>query len=244
VAGAGIYQAQHGDIYSIFLPMLGADHGVVGIVCMEYDASALAASHRLMALYSATLSAAVIVILSALSYLSMSKTTDTIYKKLAFHDLLTGYENRMAFEQKLVECGRYAEEGKSVAIMVFDLNHLKKVNDTLGHKAGDMLIKSTADVLAQHLGDPDMLYRIGGDEFAAVIIGQSWLELKAILNAIRSEKQAVMDKHPFSCASGMSFYNKGEDQCVRDALARADHAMYEDKKRIKAAAEKKCESSG
>jgi len=117
--------------------------------------------------------------------------------------------------------------------MIFDLNNLKVVNDAYGHKYGDTLIKNSADILASHLGDPKRLYRIGGDEFAAVLVDLAWPELQKILLNIRNDNRTVMDNMPFSCAAGMARFDKTGDRSVREAMQRADDAMYEDKRRSK-----------
>jgi diguanylate cyclase (GGDEF)-like protein len=241
VSSSGIYRMEHGSIYSTFMPVINATGTVLGVVCIEYDASDIADSYRLMSLYSLGMSLSAIILFSLLAYLSMSRTTENAYKILAYIDLLTGYENRTAFEQQLRECDSCCRDVKSIAIMVFDLNHLKRVNDTLGHKAGDELIKNTADRIAHHLGDRNLLYRIGGDEFAAIIKDRSYTELQKVVNSIRSDRRDVIKDFPFSCAVGMSRYNQSEDRSVREALERADIAMYEDKKRRKSNDQKQLE---
>ena len=233
VTGSSIYHAGHGSVYTAFWPVIDAGGSVLGVVCMEFDAEEIYESYRLMLFYSTGISLALVILFSIVSYLYMSRSSEGVYKTIAYLDLLTGYENRMAYEQRLSACDDLAGQGESIAIMIFDLNNLKVVNDAYGHKFGDALIKNSADVLASHLGDPKRLYRIGGDEFAAVIVGLSWPELQKIQLSIRNDNRTVMDDMPFSCAVGMARFDKTGDMSVREAMQRADDAMYEDKRRSK-----------
>jgi len=230
VTGSTIYHTGHGRVYTAFWPVIDTGGNVLGVVCMEFDVAEIYRSYKLMLIYSLGVSGSLVILFSIVAYLYMSRSTENIYKMIAYLDLLTGYENRMAYEQRLTACDVLAKQGESVAIMVFDLNNLKAVNDTCGHKSGDALIKNSADVLAYHLGRPEWLYRIGGDEFAAVLIGLSWGELQEIQENIRNDNRIVMDDMPFSCAVGMARFDRSGDKSIREAMQRADDAMYEDKR--------------
>jgi len=230
VTGDSIYRTEHGHIYTAFWPVIDVGGNVLGVVCMEFDVEGIYQSYKLMLFYSIGISLALVFLFSLVAYLYMSRSTENVYKTIAYLDLLTGYENRMAYEQRLTSCAGLIGQGNSIAILVFDLNNLKTVNDTFGHKYGDALIKNSADILAQHLGDPKSLFRIGGDEFAAVLVGRSWPELQQIQSDIRNEHRIIMGDIPFSCAVGMARFDKTGDSSIRDTMQRADDAMYEDKR--------------
>jgi len=233
VTGSSIYHTGHGSVYTAFWPVIDAGGSVLGVVCMEFDVEEIYRSYRLMLFYSIGISLTLVILFSIVAYLYMSRSTENVYKTIAYMDLLTGYENRMAYEQRLSACDYLDGQGESIAIMIFDLNNLKVVNDAYGHKFGDALIKNSADILALHLGDPKRLYRIGGDEFAAILVGLSWQELQNIQQNIRNDNRTVMEDMPFSCAVGMARFDKTGDRSVREAMQRADEAMYEDKRRSK-----------
>jgi len=233
ISGRGIYQTVHGSVFTVFWPVMNNRYEIIGVVGMEFDVDAVVSAYRRMAEYSLALSGALIVLFSIIAFLSMNRATEPFYKRLAYADLLTGCENRMAFEQRLREAGAQRDRGKSVTMVIFDVNNLKTVNDTLGHKQGDAYLKNTADVLAEHIGSAGSLYRIGGDEFATILIDVSQKEIQAIVENIKLEKRMMLRYYPFSCACGAATYDKNTDRTMRDIFARADGAMYDDKRRQK-----------
>jgi len=233
ITGRGIYRTDHGSVFTIFWPVTDSTYDIIGVVGMEFAVDDVYSSYQRMAIYSLALSGALIILFSIIAFLSMSRATEPFYKKLAYMDLLTGYENRMAFEQRLREAGAQRERGKSVTMVIFDVNNLKTVNDTLGHKQGDAYLKNTADILSQHIGPSGSLFRIGGDEFATIFVDTGAAEVESILTRIRSEKRQVLRNCPFSCACGAATYDKEVDKTMRDLFARADKEMYDDKKRQK-----------
>jgi len=175
-------------------------------------------------------------LISVIAYLSMSRATEPFYKKLAYTDILTGFENRMAFEHKLRECGDIAEQGTNVTLIICDVNNLKKINDNIGHDAGDIYIQNTADLIFENLSSKQPLYRIGGDEFASVIVGKRESEILDIMQSLSNEKRPAYKAQPFSCACGHAWFDKTIDEDLRDTFKRADEAMYTEKKRQKSLA--------
>ena len=91
---------------------------------------------------------------------------------MAHHDLLTGLANRAFFLEKIEEAGaRLRRSGDAFAVFMLDLDRFKNVNDSLGHPAGDALLRETARRLKASLREADTLARIGGDEFAIIQLG-------------------------------------------------------------------------
>ena len=235
VLGTGIYKNDIGDVYSIFWPAANSDNEVLGAVSMEFDVNIINEAHRQTTIFSFALSGGLLAVISIIAFISMSRVTEPFYKKLAYTDLLSGYENRMAFEHKLRECGDMAEEGKNVTLLIFDVNNLKTVNDTEGHEAGDKYLKNTADIIFENLKGRGPLYRIGGDEYAVIFADRKESEIEDVLESLRNEKRPAYKKQPFSCAFGAATFEKGSDNSLRDVFKRADEAMFEEKKRQKAA---------
>ena len=144
------------------------------------------------------------------------------------HDALTKLYNRHFFEAELdrIERGRRYP----VAILVFDIDGLKRVNDLHGHEEGDRVIAGTADLLRSLLRADDILARLGGDEFAAILPETSREHLEARIQQIRARigEQSLSHKevNVHFCVGG-AICAAGE--ALRDTLAAADRRMYEEK---------------
>ncbi|ABF53898.1 EAL domain-containing protein [Sphingopyxis alaskensis] len=90
--------------------------------------------------------------------------------RLALYDSLTGLANRFNISKKLdATLAAFAQQQRSCAIMLLDLDRFKQVNDTLGHPAGDALLKQVAERLLKFVGDKEMVSRLGGDEFQIIL---------------------------------------------------------------------------
>jgi diguanylate cyclase (GGDEF)-like protein len=97
------------------------------------------------------------------------RASETRIRLLAHNDVLTGIANRSRFLDHLVEAQeRLRSSGQPFGVLVLDLDHFKRVNDSLGHAAGDALLKQLASRLAASVDDGDVLARLGGDEFAVI----------------------------------------------------------------------------
>ena len=153
---------------------------------------------------------------------------------MADHDPLTGLFNRRRFEQELERhvtlVRRYGSQG---ALIMFDIDHFKYVNDTLGHSAGDDLIVLVADVLRGRLRDSDILARLGGDEFAVLLPAGDLAGAKVVAESLVSDLRGqVRSKdgklYPVTVSVGVA----PADQSIGSSdelLANADLAMYDAK---------------
>ncbi|MEA5114035.1 MAG: EAL domain-containing protein [Geobacteraceae bacterium] len=91
-------------------------------------------------------------------------------QKLAYYDTLTGLPNRLLLHDRLQQAVKRADRNRQMlAVMFLDLDHFKVINDTLGHSAGDQLLKKVAERLSRHIRSSDTVARMGGDEFVIVI---------------------------------------------------------------------------
>ena len=105
---------------------------------------------------------------------------------MAHHDLLTGLANRTFFMEKIEEAGaRLRRRGEAFSVFMLDLDRFKDVNDSLGHPAGDALLKEMAQRLRSSLRETDVLARLGGDEFAILQSGEPHQRDSAIMLAVR-----------------------------------------------------------
>ena len=115
---------------------------------------------------------------------------------------------------------------------VFDLNGLKKINDTLGHAAGDSYIRAgSAAICTAFHHSP--VYRIGGDEFAAILSTSDYDNRAELIARFRAENAARAASGGVVVAAGLSEYYPGIDTRFQDVFDRADAEMYENKKALK-----------
>jgi|GEM_PF-1663043 len=233
VTGRWMYKTGFGHIYSILWPVFDINYNPIAVVCMEFNAESTYLSLRSMVIYSLFLSLAVIAIFSVIAYLSMSKVSEPIYKKIAYLDFLTGLNNRLSYEQRLAYCESLILQNISITIIIFDINNLNAINETLGHKQGDNYIIKTAKIISELVDDLGEAYRIGGDEFASIIVGRKKQDINRLLNALRKERRPVLGRYPFSCAFGAATFTPGVDTSLNALAKRADEEMLREKHKQK-----------
>ncbi|MBU2028537.1 sensor domain-containing diguanylate cyclase [Patescibacteria group bacterium] len=116
-------------------------------------------------------------VLCAFKDITERKGQEDEIRRLAYYDSLTGLPNRRLFfdrlEQVLIRARR---NDRKMAVIMIDLDHLKRVNDDLGHEAGDVLIKETGSRIAEALRAEDTVARLGGDEFAVIVVEMNYPE--------------------------------------------------------------------
>ena len=158
---------------------------------------------------------------------------------LARTDGMTGMENRTAYLARITELDVRLSQKKlsHFAVMMFDLNNLKRVNDEHGHSEGDKYIIAAAKLLKKSLPDAE-LFRFGGDEFVALQFDTSPAELDALIFGFEENIEKRNKRHniKMSIACGYALYDKERDTCFADVYNRADAAMYVQKRKLKASA--------
>ncbi len=153
---------------------------------------------------------------------------------LANRDPLTGVKSKHAYSVKESELDRMISGGgaEPFAAVVCDVNGLKKVNDTLGHTAGDEYIcKACAQVCRIFKRSP--VYRIGGDEFAVILQGADYENRDGLFAALCGEAEANAGSGDVVVAAGISDFIPASDTEFRSVFERADTAMYARKKELK-----------
>lgn len=151
------------------------------------------------------------------------------YVALAYTDILTGLKNRTSFEEKIACLNENLVKENNIAILMFDLNNLKHVNDSLGHKEGDRLISSSARLISDSFSKFGEVYRIGGDEFAVIIVNFLEAAVKQELLAFEKkveEYNGQGQQLEVGIACGMATFMKERDTDLHSVLIRADRAMY------------------
>jgi len=168
--------------------------------------------------------------------ITAAKEAEETIKYMAYHDALTGLPNRMLFNDRLAMAMANAQRnGKSIAVMMLDLDKFKQVNDVLGHKIGDLLLKAVAERLKKTLRKSDTVARMGGDEFM-IILPEMVHEYDA---GIVAEKIIEVFQWPFrldtkelsaKTSVGVATYPK-DGQDTETIIKHADIAMYYSKGR-------------
>ena len=121
------------------------------------------------------------------------------------------------------------------AVVVCDINGLKAINDSMGHKAGDELIRTACRLICE-LFKHSPVFRVGGDEFIVLLQDEDYDERYQLMEAINKQMQERCTVPGGSAAVGLRDYVAGEDKTVLDVFQKADSLMYQHKSAQKATA--------
>jgi diguanylate cyclase (GGDEF)-like protein len=152
---------------------------------------------------------------------------------MATHDKLTGLFNRAYFHETLQQLDDLKTQ--PISILMADIDLLKQTNDTLGHDAGDELIRRTSSVFSDCFRANDTVARIGGDEFVVLIPNANEDIARVILNRLKTALANHNDFYegsPLEISFGIA--TSRPDELIADVQKRADENMYEEKLRRKA----------
>jgi diguanylate cyclase (GGDEF)-like protein/PAS domain S-box-containing protein len=173
-------------------------------------------------------------VVASISDVTERRSFEAELRFLADHDALTGLPNRRRFHDELQRhiafTGRYGGQG---AVLLFDLDNFKYLNDTQGHKAGDQYLVSLARVLQERLRQTDVVARLGGDEFGVLLPAASPVQARRVAEVLA---EAVRDHAPLvagqpvklSTSIGIACFGQGQAD-PDQLLAAADLAMYDAK---------------
>ena len=147
------------------------------------------------------------------------------WHQMALIDELTQIPNRLAYSNKVKELESLEKFTKSVAIMLFDIDNFKKINDLCGHLEGDKILRSCAKVLCEVFsGKEHTVFRLGGDEFAVISEGIAQHQIIDKLLEIRRKEEAGLE---FRISKGYAFIRNKKD--FQWAFKCADEMLYADK---------------
>lgn len=166
------------------------------------------------------------------SLMKLGKKAAT-YKQIAFTDQMTSLLNRAAFNR---DFNKLSSSPYDTAIIGFDLNYLKQINDTLGHSFGDYYITNSAKIISNTFSHVGKCYRVGGDEFVVIIEQASNFDFQKYLNMLEQSIDsfnAEQKEIHMQIAYGYAIYDSVLDKSLEDTYNRADKNMYINKKNKK-----------
>ena len=174
------------------------------------------------------------------NYSSMKKWEEKVSQErdharsVAFRDSLTGVKSKHAFavEEEAMEEKIKAGETGAFGVIVCDVNGLKRINDTLGHKAGDEYIRSACVMLCNFFKHSPV-FRVGGDEFVVLLRGSDFEAREEILGNINGVIEDNLTQGKVVASLGLAVYGEEEDKSFHDVFKRADGRMYERKMQLK-----------
>lgn len=153
-----------------------------------------------------------------------------VHKTAAMTDLLTGVFNRRAFleaaDRLIAQCGR---KSQPLSVLLFDLDHFKSINDRFGHAVGDDALKVFAKTAAASIRATDVVARLGGEEFAAILPVTSATDAAMVADRVRAAFQATgveISNHAMAATVSIGVATSIPPVTIEALLARADAALY------------------
>ena len=158
---------------------------------------------------------------------------DTVMN-MANRDALTGVKNKNAYNVTEKEIDEKISEGvqEEFAVAFCDVNNLKRINDSQGHKAGDEYIREACAMICR-VFKHSPVYRVGGDEFSVVLKGEDYENRVALLGQIKTQVEMNKEDGKVVISIGISDYDPDNDKSLSDVFERADREMYANKKELK-----------
>lgn len=227
-----------GKIFVSYYP-IHKDNEVIGVIGIEFDAQHQYDTFRSLRIMTPIIGGVFALVAIIFAVYLFRRISNPFYRDFANTDYLTGIQNRNAFELYMRNL-QAKETYHHFGFISIDLNNLKMINDTLGHQAGDKYIRNCADLLKKFEGEECILYRIGGDEFAFIVINtniQKITELRK--NIIKSVNLHNLNAEmQISIAVGEAVFEAEIDEDLSATLKRADQDMYDNKKEMKESTDK------
>jgi diguanylate cyclase (GGDEF)-like protein len=163
------------------------------------------------------------------------ETKRVYHEKLASTDPLTGAFNRRYLDDFSEEHIKILKTGKTdLSLLIIDLDNFKKINDTYGHKSGDIVLKELVNIAQENIRESDLIVRFGGDEFLILLPNTNIENAKAValklVNSINTYNEGK--DFSFTVSIGVSQFNEN-DKSIEDLIKRADNSLYKAKEKGK-----------
>ena len=150
----------------------------------------------------------------------------------SFIDIVADTWNRNCFEYDLKHSiAEKIKEGYRLTYVMGDINGLKQVNDTLGHFEGDQLIKNTADLLRRNMSAAHKVYRIGGDEFAAVYFNTEISIVENEIHGVEKDCSEIKFGNNIPVGISLGYAEYTDEKSISDVATKAEKMLYENKRK-------------
>lgn len=154
-----------------------------------------------------------------------------LLERSATTDVLTGLKNRLFFMQRInEEFERFKRYDTKISLLMIDIDHFKRINDTYGHATGDEVLKKVAEKLQKKLRKVDLIARLGGEEFIVLLPGIDIDEAIKVAEKLRVEAESIIyeNNEVVTISMGVSMLVESED--IEGWIDRTDKALYDAKK--------------
>ena len=232
------YTDQWGTFISAYAPIYNTSNQFVGLLAIDRNYSDYRAELlliRLRFLKSMIVPALAIILLIVIFYVLrfMALNAQMQLKHISMTDELTGLYNRRGFYEAaegLLKLSKRVK--KNYALLYFDINHFKQINDRWGHKEGDFALQAFSAILKSVFRVTDVLGRFGGDEFVVVALIENEADIQTILSRIEQSVQIVnknSPKYTLAYSFGTSYSSWETVSSLEEAIKMADERMYAQK---------------
>ena len=243
-----------GRFYSAYAPVWDSDGNVAALVGVDFDADWYDGelnSHKAVVVILSMIALTIIIGITFISHTSVLEGEKNEYRKkleetllreleqkqelgsarqLAYTDPLTGVKSKRAYLEAIERIDKGVSDGSidEFGVIVFDLNGLKTVNDTLGHEEGDRYIKEgSAIICGTFCHSP--VFRVGGDEFVVILEGTDYLKRDILIAEFEELIEENQRSGKVVVSSGMDEFDLSCDTSFSSVFERADKKMYERK---------------
>ena len=247
-----------GTFYSAYSPIFTSDGKVAGIVGVDFNAEWFDSelnSHKALVIIVTMMILTIGISLVFLTHTTALEGENVKYRReleetlereqvqeqelgsaihLAYTDPMTGVKNKHAYMEAVKELDRRISAGEvsEFGIIVFDLNGLKIINDTFGHQEGDRYIKKGCALICEKFCHSPV-FRIGGDEFVALLEGNDYNQRDELLGSFDRQIEKDLHTGKVIVSTGLDIFDPARDKDHLSVFKRADRKMYERKKFLK-----------
>ncbi len=163
-----------------------------------------------------------------------SRITEMELRQISIKDELTGLYNRRYFNQILPrEIERAKRYGYPLSFIMYDIDHFKKVNDTFGHQAGDMVLKTISDIVLKNIRNVDFVFRIGGEEFLILLIESDEKNAYGVAEKIRKKVERYNFEDVGNVTVSLGVTGLRSSDTLNRIMKRIDEALYQSKNSVR-----------